>query len=132
MITSTHHTRTIVVSESDPASRELLSEILKAEGYRVVEALDARDAFEQVEKLHPALLIIDIHMPLISGLDTIGRIKGDRRFPKLLVMAVTAHAMVGDRELILSRGFDGYVSKPIDAITFPQLIRDLLEAGAHA
>jgi CheY-like chemotaxis protein len=123
---------TIVVAEEDPSSRELVCEILKAQGYRVIEACNGRDALDQIEKRSPDLLVMDIQMPLIGGLAAIERIRQDTRFAKLRVLAVTAHAMAGDRESILSSGFDGYVSKPIDAMTFKKSVRDLLQAGIHA
>ena len=73
------------------------------------------------------LLVTDIQMPLIGGLDVIREIRPDERFAKLRVLAVTAHAMAGDREGILSSGFDGYISKPVDAENFKQRVRELLE-----
>jgi CheY-like chemotaxis protein len=121
----------IVVADDDPASRELVCELLKAEGYKVVEAANGYDALEKIGKVLPDLLVMDIQMPLISGLDAIERIRKDERFAKLLVIAVTARAMAGDREGILSSGFDGYISKPVDAATLKQRVRELLEAGAH-
>lgn len=123
---------TIVVAEDDPSSRELVCEILDAQGYHVIEACNGSDALDQIEKLSPDLLVMDIQMPLIGGLAAIERIRQDSRFANLRVLAVTAHAMAGDRERILASGFDGYVSKPIDAITFKKSVRELLQAGIHA
>jgi CheY-like chemotaxis protein len=123
---------TIVVAEDDPSSRELVCEILEGQGYHVVEASNGRDALDQIEKSSPDLLVMDIQMPLIGGLVAIERIRQDQRFAKLRVLAVTAHAMAGDRERILSSGFDGYVSKPIDAVTFKKSVRDLLQAGIRS
>jgi CheY-like chemotaxis protein len=123
---------TIVVAEDDPSSRELVCEILEAQGYHVIEACNGRDALDQIEKTCPDLLVMDIQMPLIGGLAAIERIRQDQRFANLRVLAVTAHAMAGDRERILASGFDGYVSKPIDATTFKKSVRDLLRAGIHA
>ena len=71
---------TIVVAEDDPSSRELVCEILEAQGYRVVEASNGRDALDQIEKLSPDLLVMDIQMPLIGGLAAIERIRQDKRF----------------------------------------------------
>ncbi|MBI2679520.1 MAG: response regulator [Candidatus Solibacter usitatus] len=119
---------TIVVAEDDPSSRELVCEILEAQGYHVVAACNGREALDQIEKIAPDLLVMDIQMPLIGGLVAIERIRQDARFAKLRVLAVTAHAMAGDRERILSSGFDGYVSKPIDAVIFKKSVRDLLQA----
>jgi two-component system, cell cycle response regulator DivK len=123
--------KTIVIADDDPASLELVFELLEAEGYNVVEASNGYDALEKIEEFLPDLLVMDIQMPLIGGLDAVKRIRQDERFAKLLVMAVTASAMEGDREEILSSGFDSYISKPVDAATFKQRVRELLEAEAH-
>jgi CheY-like chemotaxis protein len=119
--------RTIVVADDDPASRELVGELLEAEGYRVVVASNGQDALEKIAECLPDLLVMDIQMPLMGGLDAIKQIRKDKRFAKLRVIAVTAHAMAGDRERILSSGFDAYLSKPVDAATLKQRVRELLE-----
>ena len=121
--------KTIVVAEDDPSSRELVCEILEAQGYNVVEATDGHDALEKIENFHPDLVVMDIQMPGVGGLDVIDRIRQDKRFAGLRVMAVTAHAMAGDKERILSSGFDGYLSKPIDATQFRQRVLELLESA---
>jgi two-component system cell cycle response regulator DivK len=123
--------KTIVIADDDPASLELVFELLEAEGYSVIEASNGYDALEKIEEFLPDLLVMDIEMPLIGGLDAIKRIRQDERFAKLLVMAVTASAMEGDREEILSSGFDSYISKPVDAATFKLRVRELLEAEGH-
>lgn len=123
--------KTIFIADDDPASLELVFELLEAEGYNVVEASNGYDVLEKIEEFLPDLLIMDIQMPLIGGFDAIKRIRQDDRFAKLPVLAVTADAMAGDREEILSRGFDGYISKPVGAALFKQRVRELLDAGAR-
>jgi len=119
--------KTIVVAEDDPSSRELVREILEAQGYNVIEAIDGLDAMEKIENARPDLVVMDIQMPGAGGLEVIGRIRQDKRFAGLRVIAVTAHAMAGDMERILSSGFDGYLSKPIDATLFRQRVLELLQ-----
>jgi CheY-like chemotaxis protein len=121
--------KTIVVAEDDPSSRELAREILEAQGYHVIEATDGLDALEKIENFRPDLVVMDIQMPGAGGLDVIARIRQDKRFAGLRVMAVTAHAMAGDKERILSSGFDGYLSKPIDATLFRLRVLELLESA---
>jgi CheY-like chemotaxis protein len=97
---------------------------------KTIEASNGYDALETIEEFLRDLLVMDIQMPLIGGLDAIKRIKQDERFAKLLVIAVTARSMEGDREEILSSGFDSYVFKPVDA-AFKQRVYEFLEAEAH-
>jgi CheY-like chemotaxis protein len=121
--------KTIVVAEDDPSSRELVCEILEAQGYHVVETGNGPDALDKIQKLIPDLVLMDIQMPGAGGMTVIQQIRQDRRTAKVPVVAVTAHAMAGDRERILSSGFDGYISKPVDAVLLRQQVRDLLRAG---
>jgi CheY-like chemotaxis protein len=68
-------------------------------------------------------------MPGAGGLNIIQQIRQDRRIAKVVVVAVTAHAMAGDKERILSSGFDSYISKPVDAVILRKQVKDLLQAG---
>ncbi len=121
--------KTIVVAEDDPSSRELVCEILEAQGYQVVATGNGPDALDQIRKLIPDLVLMDIQMPGAGGLSVIQQIREDRRIAKVPVVAVTAHAMAGDRERILSSGFDSYISKPVDAALLRQQVKELLAAG---
>lgn len=125
----TQSRKTIVVAEDDPSSRELVCEILEAQGYHVVETGNGPDALDQIRKLIPDLVLMDIQMPGAGGLSVIQQIRQDRRIAKVPVVAVTAHAMAGDRERILSSGFDSYISKPVDAALLRQQVKELLGAG---
>ena len=118
--------KTIIVAEDDRFSRELVCEILQAQGYRIVEALDGRDALQKIEETAPDLVLMDIRMPFVNGLDAIQQLRQDTRFSTLRVVALTAYAMAGDEERILASGFDGYVSKPIDAEALEKRVRELL------
>jgi CheY-like chemotaxis protein len=106
----------ILIAEDNPVNRELLREILEAEHYQVVEAADGQEALVKLEEAAPDLVLLDINMPLLDGFATIRRIRQHQRFFQLPVLAVTAYAMKEDRERILGAGFNGYLSKPIDAV----------------
>ncbi len=102
-----------LVAEDNPVNRELLRELLEARGYRVFEACNGEEALALIEALRPDILLLDLGMPVLDGFATVGKIRENPRLAKLPVLAVTAYAMRGDRERILSSGFDGYLAKPI-------------------
>jgi CheY-like chemotaxis protein len=112
----------ILIAEDNPVNRELLREILEAGNYEVVEAGDGQEALAKIEEAEPDLVLLDINMPVLDGFATISRIREDPQFSRLPVLAVTAYAMKEDRERVLEAGFDGYLSKPIDAAA---LLREL-------
>jgi CheY-like chemotaxis protein len=104
-----------LIAEDNPVNRELLRELLESRGCTVFEACDGRQALDLMEHTRPDIILLDLGMPVLDGFATVSRIRADRRFAELPVVAVTANAMRGDREKILTSGFDGYVSKPINA-----------------
>jgi two-component system, cell cycle response regulator DivK len=104
----------ILVVEDNPANRELLTEMLSAWGYEVVQAVDGADGLAKVESEQPDLVLLDIQMPVLDGYAVVMKLRNNPRFKSLHVIALTAFAMRGDREKALSKGFDGYVTKPIE------------------
>jgi CheY-like chemotaxis protein len=104
----------ILIAEDNPANRELIREILELQGYEVLEAKNGLEALEQIEEKLPDLVLMDIQMPLIDGLEAVTKLRSDERFGKLPVIALTAYAMNGDEEKALMAGFDGYLPKPMD------------------
>lgn len=105
----------VLVAEDNPVNRELLRELLENRGYSVAEACDGQAALKMVEESRPDILLLDIGMPVLDGFAVIRRIRQDPTLATLPVLAVTAYAMRGDRENVLNAGFDGYLSKPINA-----------------
>lgn len=105
----------VLIAEDNPVNRELLHELLVLRGYAVFEASDGQQALDLMEKTKPDILLIDLGMPVLDGFTLVSRIRADPRFSELPVLAVTAYAMRGDREKVLSLGFDGYLAKPIQA-----------------
>jgi len=105
----------VLVAEDNAVNRELIREILEARGHTVLEACDGSEALQAVEGDDPDILLVDIGMPVLDGYTVIRKIRENPRQSRLPVLAVTAYAMQGDRERILAAGFDGYLSKPVNA-----------------
>jgi two-component system, cell cycle response regulator len=115
-----------LIAEDNPVNRELLRELLEARGCAVFEACNGQQALDLLEAARPDILLLDLGMPVLDGFATVGRIRKNPRLAKLPVLAVTAYAMRGDRERVLSSGFDGYLAKPIHAAAlFEELNRML-------
>jgi CheY-like chemotaxis protein len=127
----------VLIAEDNAVNRELLRELLELRGYTVLEACDGQEALHVIEQAQPQLLLLDIGMPVMDGFAVIRRIRENPRLARLPVVAVTAYAMHGDREKILNSGFDGYLSKPVNARSLAEELNRLLDkrdekAGAAA
>lgn len=107
-------TKKILIAEDDPASRELLLEILDSMGYEVIAACDGAEALQKIGDTRPDLALLDIQMPTLDGFTVLHRIRQDARFANLPVIALTAYAMKEDREKSLRAGFDAHLSKPLN------------------
>jgi len=112
--------KTALVAEDNAVNRELLRELLEMRGFFVVEACDGEEALKKIAQRLPDILMLDLSMPILDGFHTIARIRQDPILADLPVLAVTAYAMRGDREKILSLGFNGYISKPISPVALDQ------------
>lgn len=119
--------KTALIAEDNPVNRELLRELLEMRGYAVIEASDGEETITQMGNSIPDILLLDLNMPVLDGFGTIKRIREDPRFSSLPVLAVTAYAMRGDKEKILTSGFDGYLSKPINAAELEAELSRLLK-----
>ena len=116
----------ILIVEDNPVNRELLRELLEMQDYEVFEACNGEEALTTLAGLRPDLVILDLGMPVLDGFGTIQRIRADPALAQLPVLAATAYAMRGDREKTLDAGFDGYLSKPINAVTLKKEVDTLL------
>lgn len=105
---------TILLADDNLPSRELMREILEASGHIIVEAVNGRDALDLIRRNPPELVFLDLQMPVLDGFSVIRELRSDFRFRKLPVIAVTASAMLGDRERAIAAGFDSYIAKPIN------------------
>lgn len=104
----------IVIVEDDEKSRRLLSDVLRHQGYRVAESSNAEDGLDLVRAHHPALVVMDIHLPGMSGIEALNQIRAEAVIAATPVMAVTASVMGNDRDRIRLAGFDGFEPKPIN------------------
>jgi CheY-like chemotaxis protein len=116
----------VLVVDDNPVSRELIREVLEGPQQRILEAEDGEEALEKVLQEEPDLVLLDIQLPLLDGYEVLRRIRGNPRFARLPVIALTAFAMPEDSAKALALGFDGYVTKPIDVTSLRLRIRNLL------
>lgn len=121
----------ILVVEDNEQNRVLMRQILTPRGYDVLEAADGLTGLEMARLHMPALILLDIQMPVMNGFMVIRELRNHPELRKIKTIAVTSFAMVGDREKALRAGFDEYVTKPIDTRTFPLLVRQVLSRNGH-
>lgn len=108
----------VLVVEDQLENRNLMAYLLRAFAHEVATANDGAEGLAAAREAPPELLVIDIQMPVMDGFELVAALKADSLLAEIPAVAVTALAMVGDRDRILAAGFDGYVAKPIDATTF--------------
>jgi two-component system, sensor histidine kinase len=113
----------ILVVEDSPDIRVLVRMLLEAGGHQVVTAPDGRAGVDAARAERPDVVLMDLSLPILSGWEATREIKSDPAFASIPVIAVTAHAMHGDRERALAAGCDGFIAKPIDEETFEALVR---------
>jgi CheY-like chemotaxis protein len=116
----------VLIAEDNAVNRELLRELLEARGYAVLEACDGQEALHMIEQNQPDILLLDIGMPVLDGFGVIRKIRENPSLAAMPVLAVTAYAMQGDREKIMKSGFNGYLSKPVDARSLAEELNRLL------
>jgi len=116
----------ILVVEDNERNRILMRQILTYRGYDVLEATDGLTGLEMARAHMPALILLDIQMPVMNGFMVIRELRNNPELRKIKVIAVTSFAMKGDREKALQAGFDEYVTKPIDTRKFPKLVKQVL------
>lgn len=118
---------TILVVEDNFMNMELVTDILEANGYRVIQAITGNEALNKVNETSPDLVLMDIQLPGLDGLTATGIIKDNPETRDIPIIALTAHAMRGDEEKALMAGCDGYISKPIDTRALPITVREHLD-----
>jgi CheY-like chemotaxis protein len=117
----------ILVVEDNDKNRKLVRDVLTVKGYRLLEAESGEDGLRLAQERHPDLILMDIQLPGINGIEALRRLRADTDTSTIPVVAVTASAMTQDRQKILAAGFDGYQSKPISVRPFLELVREVLE-----
>jgi two-component system cell cycle response regulator DivK len=113
----------ILVVEDNERNMKLFCDLLQASGYRTLEATTGERAVELALQHGPDLVLMDIQLPDIDGVEALDRLRADERSASKIVLALTAQAMEGDRERFLAAGFDGYLSKPVDIAEFVSTVK---------
>ena len=116
----------ILVVEDNELNLKLFCDLLRAHGYEAEPVRDGREAVERARAFRPDLVVMDIQMPYVSGLELIRMIRADEELARIPVMAVTAYSAQGDEERIRAAGAQAYVSKPISVVRFAQTVEQLL------
>jgi two-component system cell cycle response regulator DivK len=121
----------ILIVEDNEKSRRLLRDILQAKGYQTMESDTAEEGIQIAQQSLPALVLMDIQLPGINGMEARFQLRDDPKTRHIPVVAVTASAMLHDRSDIENAGFDAFQSKPIDINQILELIRDLIDQHAN-
>jgi two-component system, cell cycle response regulator DivK len=112
----------VLIVDDNPQNMKLARIVLAGAGFVVETAVDAEDALKLIDSFAPQLILMDIQLPGMDGLELTRRLKADPQRRRILVIALTAYAMKGDEEKALAAGCDGYIAKPIDTETFPRTV----------
>lgn len=121
----------VLIVEDNPRNLKLARDVLTYAGYDVLEAGSAEDGLALARERRPDVVLLDIQLPGMDGVQALGHLRGDPATAAIPVIAVTAFAMKADRERLLEAGFDRYVEKPLDIHTLPwQIAAALEQAGA--
>ena len=120
-------TKRVLVVEDNELNLKLFCDLLRAHGYEAEGVMDARAAIDRATLFAPDIIIMDIQMPHINGLELIEAIRRDMILRRIPIMAVTAYAGKGDEDRIRAAGADAYVSKPISLMRFVDVVKSLGE-----
>ena len=118
--------KTVMIVEDNELNMKLFRDLIEAHGYRTVQTRSGLAAVDLAREHHPDLILMDIQLPEISGLDVTKTLKADPELHKIPVIAVTAFAMKGDEERIRQGGCEAYISKPISVTKFIETIKSFL------
>jgi CheY-like chemotaxis protein len=116
----------VLVVEDEPDNLEVALRILRYYGAEVRTAGHGRDALEKLKDFRPDFIISDLSMPVMDGWGLLFELQQDRSLAEIPIFALTAHAMIGDRERAMAAGFDNYLTKPLTPATFMQQLVNLL------
>ena len=120
---------TVLVVEDNEENRDMLSRRLQRRGYRVVHAADGQQAVEMAARERPDLILMDVSLPVLDGLEATRRIRARAQTQTIPIIALTAHAMSSDRERALAAGCDDYHAKPVE---LPRLLAQMEALLARA
>jgi two-component system cell cycle response regulator DivK len=128
-VTGQHASRKVLVVEDNVLNMKLFNDLLEANGYTVLQAKNGLEALRIAGMDRPDLILMDIQLPEVSGLEVTERLKADEELRDIPIIAVTAFAMRGEEEKIRRAGCDGYLTKPISITGFLQVIEQY--SGSH-
>lgn len=123
--------KTVLCIEDNKTNMLLVSRIVEAEGYKLVRAEDGPTALKVLEDLTPDLILLDVNIPGIHGLDLARMIKDDARLASIPLIATTANVLVGDKERCLEAGCDEYLPKPLDIRRLREVMREYVKDRAN-
>ena len=121
----------ILIVEDNALNIKLFCDLLAAHGHEPEAITDSRNALDAARNFSPDLVITDIQLPHVSGLELIRQIRDDKNLAEIPIMAVTAYSATGDEERIRAAGAQAYVSKPISVVKFAQTVDELLEDASE-
>ena len=116
----------VLVVDDNASNRLLLESLLDSEGYEVRTARNAEEALQELQRLSPQVILMNMQLPGMDGFELTRRIKGAAATRDIVVIAVTAYAMEGDEQRALDAGCDGYLSKPINTRTLSSMIDEYI------
>ena len=119
----------ILIVEDNEKNMKLVRDILRHQGYETLEAVNGLDGVRLAEQQQPDLVLMDIQLPDIDGIEALGRIRADRSLDGVPVLAVSASVMPDDQQKIISSGFDAFITKPINLKQFVETVQRFLQNG---
>jgi CheY-like chemotaxis protein len=123
----------VLIVEDNEKNRRLARDVLQASGYRTVDTDTAEDGIRLAREWRPALILMDLHLPGIDGIEALGRLRGDPETRPIPVIAVTASVMTEDRQKVVAAGFDGMQTKPIHVRDFVRAVSEAIaRSGGRA
>ena len=115
--------KTVLIVEDNELNMKLFQDLLEAHGYKTLQNKDGKQALQLARDHHPDLIIMDIQLPEVSGLEVTGWIKNDDSIKHIPIIAVTAFAMKGDEEKMRQGGCEAYIAKPISVTQFIETVK---------
>jgi two-component system, cell cycle response regulator DivK len=124
------HNKTVMVVEDNQRNMKLAVDLLELNGFKVLKAASGQEALDLLKENHPDVILLDVRLPDMSGVDVYKKIRLEPRFDSVKISAFTASVMAEEKQEILKMGFNGFITKPIDIVSFIEEVRLLLKDDA--
>jgi CheY-like chemotaxis protein len=121
----------VLIVDDNPMNLKLERTLLELENYKVLTAKSAEDALETLKSFQPQLIVMDLQMPGMDGVELTRKLKTDPKTQGIKVLLLTSYAQMGDEKRALEAGCDGYIYKPIDTKAFPAIVADCLRKDTN-